>query len=217
MTRVVVVGASGFGRECLDVLEAMQAAGADLEILGVLDDGPSDLNLSRLKDRNIEYLGLVDNWIADAPRDYEFIVAIGNPKIRRILTEKFKDAGLNAYTAIHPSVIIGSRFVSGEGCVICSGAVISTNVQLGDHVHVNPSATIGHDSILHEYVSINPAAVISGEVLIERGTLVGAGATVLQGLKIGNESLIGAGAVVTKQVPARVVAVGVPARWSLSD
>ncbi|HHU39305.1 MAG TPA: acetyltransferase, partial [Propionibacterium sp.] len=34
--QVVVVGASGFGRECLDVLDAMVAAGADLTVLGVV-------------------------------------------------------------------------------------------------------------------------------------------------------------------------------------
>lgn len=213
MTKVVVVGASGFGRECLDVLEAMQAHGTNIEILGVLDDSPSDVNLSRLQQRNVAYLGSIDTWITNAPRDYQYIVAIGNPEIRKLLTKKFKDIGLSSYTAIHPTAIIGSQFVCGEGCVVCSGAIISTNVCLGEQVHINPNATVGHDSILEDFVSINPASVISGEVLIERGTLVGAAAIVLQGLKVGTNALIGAGAVVTKQVPDRVIAVGMPARW----
>lgn len=213
MTKVVVVGASGFGRECLDVLEAMQAAGSTIEILGVLDDAPSDLNLTRLSERGIKFLGPVNKWITNAPQDHTFIVAIGSPQIRKIVTKKFKTSGLNAYTAIHPSAIIGSMFHAGEGCVICSGAVISTNVRLSEHVHVNPNATIGHDSVLEDYVSVNPASVISGEVLIKTGALVGANSVVLQGLTVGKNSLIGAGAVVTKQIPSAVTAVGVPAQW----
>ena len=55
--RVVVVGASGFGRECLDVLEAMAAAGSPVEVAGVVDDGPSELNLERLAARGIRLPG----------------------------------------------------------------------------------------------------------------------------------------------------------------
>ena len=41
---------------------------------------------------------------------------------------------------------------------------------------------------------------------------IGAKATVLKGVTIGDGAVIGAGAVVTRDVPARAVAVGVPAR-----
>ena len=51
--RVVVVGASGFGRECMDVLEAMKCAGSPLEIVGVVDDSPSAANLQRLFERGV--------------------------------------------------------------------------------------------------------------------------------------------------------------------
>ena len=62
--RVVIIGASGFGREALDVVEAMVGAGADIEVVGVVDDGLSDLNLSRLEARGVGYLGTTDEWLA---------------------------------------------------------------------------------------------------------------------------------------------------------
>ena len=61
--RVLVVGAAGFGRESLDVLDAMVAAGEPVEIVGVLDDGPSEMNLARLADRGVTYLGTIDDWL----------------------------------------------------------------------------------------------------------------------------------------------------------
>ena len=64
--RVVVVGASGFGRECLDVLDAMVAAGSAVEVAGVVDDGPSELNLERLTARGVGHLGTMDGWLASA-------------------------------------------------------------------------------------------------------------------------------------------------------
>lgn len=209
---VVMVGASGFGREALDALEAMIAAGADLVIDGVLDDAPSETNLSRLHERGIEYLGTTDDWLAQAPTA-RFVVGIGSPAIRERIARKFEAIGCAPQTVVHPRAIIGSRTRPGEGSVICAGAVLSTNVTVGRHVHVNPTAVIGHDSVLQDFVSINPAANVSGEVLVERGVLVGASATILQLLAIGEESLIGAGALVTKNVPPRSVVKGVPGKW----
>lgn len=211
--RVVVIGASGFGRECLDVLDAMVSAGADLEILGVVDDAPSEVNLTRLADRGVAHLGTLADWLATSPPDVRYVLGIGSPEVRRRLVTVLDAAGRTPFTAVHPSATFGARTTLAEGVVVCAGATISNNVRLGRHVHVNPNATIGHDADLRAFVSINPAAVISGEVVIKGDTLVGAAATVLQGLIVGERSVIGAGAVVTKDVPPDAVVKGVPGRW----
>ena len=55
-TPIVVVGAGGFGRETLDVVEAVNAAASQpaFEVLGVVDDAPSAENLVRLKSREVD-------------------------------------------------------------------------------------------------------------------------------------------------------------------
>lgn len=211
--QVVVVGASGFGRECLDVLDAMVAAGADLTVLGVVDDAITEVNRARLAARGVPFLGTRADWLATDPGPVGYVLGIGSPGVRRRLVAELEAAGLRALTAIHPSATFGAQVVLGEGVVVCAGAAVSNNVRLGRHVHVNPNATIGHDADLRDFVSINPAAVISGEVVVGPATLVGAAATVLQGLTVGERTVIGAGAVVTKSVPSDVVVVGVPGRW----
>lgn len=211
--RVLVVGAAGFGRESLDVLDAMAAAGEPVEVVGVLDDGPSEVNLARLADRGVAYLGTVDDWLATGDLGVRFVLGIGNPIIRRLLVGKLEGAGLRPFTAVHPSATFGARTQLGEGVVVCAGVAISNNVRLGQQVHLNPNVTIGHDAVLDEFVSINPAAVISGEVRIGSETLVGSAATILQNLTVGERTVIGAGAVVTKSVPSDVVVKGVPGRW----
>lgn len=212
--RVLVVGASGFGREALDVLEAMSAAGDRIEIVGVLDDRPSEDNLTRLADRSVAYLGSIDLWLAEGEREVRFVLGIGSPEVRQRLVERLEAVGMQTFTAVHPSATLGARTQLAPGVVVCAGAAISTNVRLGRQVHVNPNATIGHDSVLHDYVSVNPAATISGEVEIGRGTLVGAAATILQNLSVGERTVVGAGAVVTKSVPSNVVVKGVPGVWA---
>ena len=52
---LVIVGAGGFGRETVDVVEAINAAQrhARWQLLGVADDSPSTENLARLGARGI--------------------------------------------------------------------------------------------------------------------------------------------------------------------
>lgn len=210
--RIVVVGAGGFGRETLDVIEAMISAGDALHLVGVIDSGPRQVDLGRLGERGIVYLGTEEEWLPGASGDERFVVAIGSPTVRESVVRRLTDAGLRAATLIHPRAVIGSQARIGDGVVITSGVQVSTNVTLGDHVHLNPGSIIGHDATLADFVSVNPGAIVSGNVVVETRTLLGAGSVVLQGLTVGAGATVGAAACVTRDVAPTRTVVGVPAR-----
>ena len=87
-----------------------------------------------------------------------------------------------------------------------------THVYIGDNVMFGPNVTItaaGHpvDPDLRRQVY-----QYNFPVRIEENVWVGAGVIILPGVTIGKNSVIGAGSVVTKDIPANVVAMGVPCR-----
>lgn len=212
-TPLVVVGAGGFGRETLDVVEALNRAAetAVFEIIGVVDSNPSAENLGRLSARGVRYLGTELAWGESGSRA-QYLIGVGNPAARQEIWRVLTASGMTAATVIHPAASIGSSFTMGQGTVLCGGVQVSTNVTLGQHVHLNPNSTIGHDSVFNDFVSVNPSATISGDVHIGPRTLVGAGAVILQGLCIGADAVVGASACVTRDVGDWSVVKGNPAR-----
>lgn len=210
MQKLIVIGAGGFGRETLDVIEAINDVAPTFELLGVIDAHPNAVNLERLRQRRIQYLGADEGLVVDL--EALFVVAIGSPHVRRMVAGRILSTGATPATLLHPRAGIGSASRIGRGSVICSGAQVSTNVSIGEHVHLNPNSTIGHDTVIGDCVSINPGAIVSGDVEIGRDTLIGAGAVVLQGLRIGSSSTVGAAACVTRDVGSSITVKGIPAR-----
>lgn len=212
MIDLVVIGAGGFGRETLDVVEAVNAYRPSplYRLVGVVDDCPSDVNLERLKTRGYRHIGDLASWLSTGDGN-AYLVAIGDPSVRSLLVDRITVMP-PLEVLVHPSVSMGSQFLSGRGTIICSGVQISTNVKLGEHVHINPGAVIGHDATLDNYVSINPGAIVSGEVHLRDRVLIGAGAVVLQGLTVNEKAVVGASACVVVNVPSNTMVKGVPAR-----
>ena len=214
---LVVVGAGGFGRETVDLVQALNAAARNLgeeptwHLLGVVDDDPSEKNLARLRATAVPFLGGTE-MLVRLDRPPAAAIGVGAPGVRRRLAQQLHESGVLTPALVHPRAVISPNVTVPEGTIVLAFASVGTHVTLGRHVHLNPHAVIGHDTTLGDFTSVNPNATVSGECQIGAGTLVGAGAVVLQGLWVGEDVTVGASACVTSNVSPGMVVTGIPAR-----
>jgi sugar O-acyltransferase (sialic acid O-acetyltransferase NeuD family) len=210
---IVVIGIGGFGREVVDIIDAVNAESPEpvWELVGVVDDAPNELNLERLALRGVDFLGDTGVPLSWA-NPVSYVVGIGSPRVRRLMAERYDAASFRAATLVHPSVTHGFGVSIGAGAVVCAGARLTTNITVGQHVHINLNVTVGHDSSIGDFVSVNPLASISGDCVIEDGVLIGVAGVVLNGLTIGAGAVLGGSACAVRDLDAGVVAVGVPAK-----
>lgn len=207
LTRLVIIGAGGHGRELLDIVEAMNSVRPTFEFVGFLDDGPGPWD--RVHRRGASVLGPVDR-LADF--DAHYAIGIGPPEDRCRIDAIATASGREAATLVHPQATIASDVRAAPGLVMAAGSRITTNVTIGRHVHLNLNATLSHDCEVGSYSVLNPGAHVSGEVSLGQSVVVGSGAVVRESCRVGDGTIIGAGAVVVTDLPADSTAVGVPAK-----
>lgn len=140
------------------------------------------------------------------------IFAFGDGAARLKLAPIVRERGFELATAIHPRATVASDVRVGAGTVIAAGAVINPATTLGENVIVNTLAGVDHDCVIGDGAHIAPGARLAGDVRVGEAAWIGIGAVVREKLSIGARTVIGAGAVVLEDVPADVVAYGVPAR-----
>jgi acetyltransferase-like isoleucine patch superfamily enzyme len=138
-----------------------------------------------------------------------------------------------AGTRIGARVIVGDQACVRERCdigddvVIGRGSFVENDTTIGALTRIQANAYITGYSTLEEHVFIAPGVVTTNDNFmgrterrhalmrgptIRRGARVGGGAVLCPAVEIGEEAFVGAGAVVVRDVPARVVVVGNPAR-----
>ncbi len=117
---------------------------------------------------------------------------------------------IGAYVEIQKNAVIGARCKIQSHSFICEGVTIEDEVFIGHNVCFTNDAFPRACRVDGALQSDADWSVIPTRVC--RRASIGSGAVVLAGITIGEGAIVGAGAVVTKDVPARMIVAGNPAR-----
>ena len=122
----------------------------------------------------------------------------------------FVDYGNNIYFGNNCEVNMNCTFLDDNKIIIGDNALIAPNVQIYTAFHpANASDRFGNPK---EDGSFTFCKTRTAPVVIGNNVWIGGGAILLPGITIGDNVVIGAGSVVTKDIPDRTFAAGVPAK-----
>jgi acetyltransferase-like isoleucine patch superfamily enzyme len=139
----------------------------------------------------------------------------------------FAGARIGARVIVGDGACVRERCEIGDDVVIGRGSLVENDTTVGARTKIQAHAYVTAYSTLEDDVFIAPCVVTTNDNFmgrterrhelvkgptIRRGARVGGGAVLCPGVEIGEEAYVGAAAVVTKDVPARAVVVGNPAR-----
>ena len=207
--KVAIYGAGGFAREVAWLLSTLERDG-HFDVLGYVEDDAGGAREVNGKP--------VLSWerFSRGHRDSLVTVAVGSPRARARLVAKCATAGFSFATLVHHSVEISDFVDLGAGAIVCCGSILTVNINVGAHVHINLDCTVGHDVSIGEFSTLAPGVHVSGNVEIGKSVYVGTGANIINGtaenpLVIGDGTVVGAGACITRSTEPNCLYVGVPA------
>jgi acetyltransferase-like isoleucine patch superfamily enzyme len=139
----------------------------------------------------------------------------------------YRGASIGEKVLLADLATVRENVTIGRGTIVGRGVTIENVCTIGRYCKLESESYITAYSVLEDRVFIAPGVITSNDnfvgrteerfkhfkgVTVRKGGRVGAGAVLLPGVTIGEDALVAAGAVVTRDVPARMIALGQPAK-----
>lgn len=167
----------------------------------ITGDSPLHEVMHRVSQEALRIAGELNSGYHEPSRVRELLTDLtGTPvdETVRVFPPFTSDFGKNITLGKRVFINSGCRFQDQGGVTIGDDCLIGHNTVL---------ATLNHDLDPARRADMHPAPIV-----IERNVWIGANVTILPGVTIGEDAVVAAASVVTKDVPARTVVVGSPAR-----
>lgn len=188
LTTVLLIGAGGHARACIDVIEH-ECRFAVAGLIGL----PHEVGTQIL---GYPVLGTDADLPALLRVHTHALVTVGQiktPEPRIRLFKILEQSGCTLPVIVSPRAHVSSHAKLGVGTIVMHGAVVNAGAIVGRNCIVNSQSLVEHDSVIADHCHIATAAAINSGVQIGEGTFVGSNACLRQGTRIGDHCVIGMG------------------------
>ena len=185
---VILIGAGGHARACIDVIEHLDT----FDIAGLIG------NEEELQHECLGYRVIAtDSDFPKLAKQYQYaLITVGQIEsalVRQRLYDQALAIGFKLPTIISPTAHVSRHAVVGDGTMVMHGAIVNAGAKVGSNCIINTNALIEHDAIVADHCHISTGAIVNGAANIGLGSFVGSGSTIKQGITLGNNCVVGMG------------------------
>ncbi len=167
-------------------------------------------------DHGYKILGSFDDLFSrKSLQGLNFLLTMGDSKIRTELSKKIISKGGLVPTLIHPTSII-SKFakISDVGVYISAFSFVQADSFVGDNTVILSHVNISHTTHIGKGCFLAGGSIIGAYTNMEDNVFIGQGALSISGkvATIGHDAYVGARSLLTKNVPPNTVVAGIPAK-----
>jgi sugar O-acyltransferase (sialic acid O-acetyltransferase NeuD family) len=184
MNNIILLGAGGHCKSCIDVIEKENK----YKILYIIDK-------NNKRDKLLNYKIISENLLAKKKNLYAFVAVgqIKNYKIRQKLFNKLLSLNFKIPFIISPLSYISPRATIGSGTIIMHGVIINADVQIGKNCIINTNSVIEHGVKIKDHTHISTGVIINGETNIGSKVFIGSGSVISNNIKIEDSCIVGSG------------------------
>lgn len=194
---IVLVGAGGHCRSCIDVVEKE----GRFWILGLIDRPYIPVAPHHLSDQPLGYpvvgtdekLDVIRRTCANA------LITIGQIKscqIRMSVYNRLKELDFSLPTIVSPLAYVSRHATVGEGTIVMHQAVVNAGASVGHACILNTKSLVEHDAAIGDHSHISTAAAVNGGAVVGRRSFIGSHATVVHDAHLEDDLFCRAGTLV---------------------
>jgi sugar O-acyltransferase (sialic acid O-acetyltransferase NeuD family) len=185
MMNIILIGAGGHCRSCIDVIEHQ----GQYKIIGLVD---ANMKVGESV-FGYKILGNDDDLKDLIKTCSNFLVTIGQIKnaLPRInVFETIKKLGGEFPVIISPQAYVSARAKISEGSIIMHGAMVNAGCVIGKNCIINSKALCEHDVVVHDHCHISTGAILNGDCVIGAKAFIGSNTVLKQGSKIEEGTIV---------------------------
>lgn len=207
MKNLLIIGASGFGRDIYDLAQNSIGYGTEFQIKGFLD-----LDIHALDNYPIypNVISSEDDY--EIQPDDVFVCALGNVRQKKKVYDKMIDRHAEFYTLIDKTARVSPSAVIGKGCILGGQVLVGSAVVVGENTLIQKGAVIGHDAQVGKHCRIDCMAMFVGGVVAKDEVTIHTSAVLNHKVVVENGAVVGACSFVTRKVKENTTVFGIPAR-----
>ncbi|UFH46672.1 serine acetyltransferase [Flavobacterium galactosidilyticum] len=209
MEDILIIGASGLGKEVAYYIKSINKINPRFKIIGFIDDNPNVLGSDIIY--GIKVVGNLSDILSNRIEVKNICIAIANNTVRTSIVEKLKDMNFIFPNIIDPSVDFDNSNRIGLGNIIGHHVMFTCNISIGNFNILNGTSGFGHDVTIGDFNLFGPRTSISGCVKIGKLNTFNLNSSIIQNITVGDRNTVNLHSCLFKSIKDDGVYFGVPA------